>query len=111
MALISAVSVTTTATTVTAAAVSSSDTVAQSDIGTDGALLNVINGSGASITFTVSDPGSTPVGNAGTASAQTVAAGTDKWFRLAPGHVNPATGVATITYSSATTVTYKLIRC
>lgn len=111
MALLSAVSVTSAATTVTAAAVASTDTVAQSDIGTNGALLNVINGAGSPITLTISDPGVTGVGNAGTTSAQSVAAGTDRWFRLSPGHVNPATGVATLTYSSATTVTYKLIRC
>jgi hypothetical protein len=97
MALLTAVSVTSAATTVTAAA--------------NGALLNVINGSGGSINVTLSDPGTTDVGNAGTAVAQAVANGADRWFRLSPFHVNPATGVATVTYSGTTTVTYKLIRC
>ena len=111
MALLTATSVTSTATTVTPAAVSSSDTIAASDIGTNGALLNVINGSGGSINVTIADPGTTAVGNAGTTSAQPVANGADRWFRLSPGHVNPATGLATVAFSGTTSVTYKLIRC
>lgn len=110
MALLTAVSVTSAATTVTAAAVSSSDTVSASDIGTNGALLQVINGSGGSINVTISDPGTTAVGNAGTTSPQAVAAGADRWFRLSPGHVNPSTNVATVAYSGTSSVTYKLIR-
>jgi hypothetical protein len=96
--------------TVAGTAVSASDTVAASDIGTSGVLLNVINGSGGSINVTISDPGTTNVGNAGTTSAQAVANATDGWFRILPGHVNPATGVATVTYSGTTTVTYKAIK-
>jgi hypothetical protein len=110
MALLTATSVTSTATTVTAAAVTVSDTVSAADIGTNGALLNVINASGGSINVTISDPGTTAVGNAGTTAAQAVGAGVDRWFRLSPGHVNPSTGVATVAFSSATSVTYKLIR-
>jgi hypothetical protein len=110
MALLTANSVTSTATTVAPAAVTTSDTVAASDIGTNGALLQVINGSGGSINVTLVDPGTTPVGNAGTAAVQAVANGADRWFRLSPGHVNPSTGVATVNFSSASSVTYKLIR-
>jgi hypothetical protein len=110
MALLTAVSVLSTATTVTGAAVSASDTIAAADIGVNGALLNVNNGSGGSINVTLSDPGTTDIGNAGTTVAQAVANGTDRWFRVTPLHVNPATGVATVTYSGTTTVTYKLIR-
>lgn len=111
MALLTAVSVTSTATTVTAASMSTSDTISSSDIGVNGALLQVLNGGGSSINVTLADPGATPVSNAGTAVAQAVANGADRWFRLSPGHVNPSTGVATVTLSSATSVTYKLIRC
>jgi hypothetical protein len=64
MALLTATSVTSTATAVTAVAVASSDTIAAADIGVNGALLNVINGSGGSINVTLSDPGTTGVGNA-----------------------------------------------
>lgn len=112
MALLTATSVTAAATNVPAAAFSTtSDTVSASDIGPNGALINVINGSASSINVTLADPGFTGVGNAGTAVAQPVAAGADRWFRLSPGHVNPSTQVATVGLSSATTVTYKLIRC
>lgn len=111
MALLTAVPVTSTATTVTAAAMSTADTISQADIGTNGALINVINGAGSPVNFTILDPGFSPVSNAGTAVAQAVANGTDRWFRLSPGHVNPSTGNANVTLSSATSVTYKLIRC
>lgn len=111
MALLTAVSVTSTATTVTAAAMSTSDTIASADVGVNGALLNVINGGGSSINVTLADPGTTGIGNAGTTVAQAVANGADRWFRVSPGHVNQTTGVATVTLSSATSVTYKLIRC
>jgi hypothetical protein len=111
MALLTATSVTSTATTVTAASMSLSDTVSSSDIGTNGALLNVINASGGSINVTISDPGTTAVGNAGATSAQAVANSADRWFRLSPAHVNPSTGVATVAQTGASGVTYKLIRC
>lgn len=111
MALLTAVSVTSTATAVAGAAMSTADTISASDIGVNGALINVINGAGAPVTFTILDPGFSPVSNAGTAAGQSVTNATDRWFRLSPGHVNPATGVANVTLSSATTITYKLIRC
>lgn len=111
MAQMTAVSVTSTATTVAGAAVSASDTIAAADIGVNGALLNVINGGGSSINVTISDPGSTAVGNPGTTTPQAVANGADRWFRISPGHINPATGFATVAYSGTTSVTYKLIRC
>jgi hypothetical protein len=91
-------------------AVASTDTISANDIGDRGVLLQVINGSGVSVNVTISDPGSTVVGNAGTPTAQPVAAGTDGWFRILPAHVNQGTGVATVSYSATTTVTYKAIR-
>lgn len=104
--------VTSAGTTVTAAAVpTTSETVAASDIGTNGALLRVINGSGGTITVTIADPGTTAAGNAGTTSAVNVGAGQDKWFRLSPAHVSLSTQVATIAFSAVTSVTYILIRC
>lgn len=109
MALLTATSVGITATTVTGAAVSASDTIAAADIGTNGALLNVINGSGGSINVVLVDPGATPVGNTTTAPNQAVANGADRWFLVTQGHVN-STGVATVTFSNTTSVTYKLLR-
>lgn len=110
MALLTAVSVTTAATTVAPNAMTTADTVQQSDIGVGGALINVINASGGSVNFTIVDPGFSPVSNPGTATAQAVPAGADRWFRISPNHVNPSTGVASVTLSLATSVTYKLIR-
>jgi hypothetical protein len=96
--------------TVAGVAVSASDTVAAADIGTSGVLINVINAGGGSINVTIADPNTTAVGNVGTTTAQAVLNGTDGWFRILPGHVNPATGVATIAYSGTTSVTYKAIK-
>lgn len=110
MALLTATSVTTTATNVAAAAAGTSNTISASDIGNKGCLINIINGSGGSINVTLEDPGTTPVGNAGTESAQAVANSADRWFKITPKHVDPSTGVATVTLSSASSVTYKLIR-
>lgn len=110
MALLTAVSVGTAKTTVAPNSVTSSDTISQSDIGLNGALLQVINGSGGSINVTIADPGVTAVGNAGTPLVQAVANGTDGWFLIAPGYVNPSTGVATVAFSGTTSVTYKLLR-
>lgn len=110
MALLTAVSVTSAATTVNAAAVSASDTIAAADIGENGALLQVINGGGGSINVTLLDPGTTGVGNPGTTSAQAVANGADRWFLITKGHVNQGTQVATVTFSGTTSVTYKLLR-
>lgn len=95
---------------VTAAAVASSDTIAAADIGDRGVLLQVINGGGGSINVTIADPNTTAVGNAGTTTAQAVANGTDRWFRILPAHVNPSTGLATVAYSGTTSVTYKAIK-
>lgn len=96
--------------TVSGTAVSASDTLTASDIGTTGVLLNVINGGGGSINVTISDPGTTGVGNAGTTTPQAVANGTDGWFRITPAHVNLVSGQATVAYSGTTSVTYKAIR-
>jgi hypothetical protein len=109
MALLTAVSVTTAATTITALSAGTSNQIAASDIGNNGALINIINGSGASINVTLEDPGFSPVGNQGLEVPQAVAAGADRWFRVSSAFVD-SSGTATVTLSSATTVTYKLLR-
>lgn len=96
--------------TVGPTAVTASDTLTSSDVGSSGVLLQVINNGGGSINVTIADPGTTGVGNAGTTTPQPVANGTDGWFRILPAHVNPVTGLATVAYSGTTTVTYKAIR-
>ncbi len=110
MALLTAVTLTSAATNVAAASATTSNTISSSDIGTRGCALNIINGSGGSINVTLEDPGTTAVGNVGTEVAQAVANSTDRWFKITKNHVDTSTGVATVTLSSATSVTYKLMR-
>jgi hypothetical protein len=92
------------------AAMATSNTIAQADIGQAGALLRVINGAVGSINVTISDPNTTALGNAGTTVPVAVANGTAKTFRISPSAVNQATGVATVAISDATTITYELQR-
>ncbi len=91
-------------------AVAGTDTVGVNDIGDRGCILLVTNGSGGSINVTIADPGRTRLGNTGSAAAQAVANTATRVFKIVPEHVDPATGVATITYSGTTTVTYQLYR-
>lgn len=92
----------------TPAAVSASDTIDASLLGTLGAILVVINGGGSSDTVAISDGGLTPAGNAGASSGGAVANGTQKAFYISPRSVNLSTGVVTVTHSFTTTVTYQL---
>jgi hypothetical protein len=92
------------------AAVNTTDTISASDIGDRGVILDVNNGAGAPITVTISDVGLTPAGNVGTPLVVTVTNATRKRIFVGPKNVNPATGVATLTYSSATTITAEAFR-
>jgi hypothetical protein len=91
------------------AAVSASDTIAAADLGTQGAYLVVINGGASPDTVTVTDPGTTPAGSAATNPTNSVVNATTEVMRISPSFVNPATGVATVTHSFTTTVTYVLL--
>lgn len=91
-------------------AVSASDTISSSDVGERGALLQVFNSSGGSLTVTILDPGVTSAGNPGTVTGAAQPNASNRFFRIQPRHVDPATGVATVTFSATTSVTYKLIR-
>ncbi len=93
----------------TGTAVSSSDTLTAGQVGRNGVLLRVTNGGGGSINVTVTDPGSTAAGNTVTASTQAVANGTSGYFRILPGNVSLTTGLATVTYSGTTSVTYEAV--
>lgn len=110
MAVIIAVPVTATATSVPPAAAATSMEISAPDVGPRGALLNIINGAGAPINVTLVDPGVTPAGSTAAANAQAVANATDRWFFVSPKLVDQAAGEAVVTLSSATTITYKLIR-
>jgi hypothetical protein len=94
------------------AAVSASDTISASDIGTRGVLLDVNNANAGTLTVTVSDPGTTDAGNpaAGAATTITLTTGTRKRIYVGPFNVNLSTGVATITYSPTSSVTAEAFR-
>lgn len=108
MALLTAVRPTAGGTTSTAATVTSSDTISANDIGARGAYLVVTNGGASPITVTVSDSSLTPVGNAATTTAVSVANATSKAFYISPAAVNLSTNVVTVAFSATTSVTYQL---
>lgn len=110
MAALVAITPTNTGTLSAGAAVSASDTVAQSVMGPRGATLEIINASASTDNITISDNGLTPAGNALTSNQITasVAAGASKVFDLSQEQLNPATQLITITHSQVPTVTYKL---
>jgi hypothetical protein len=79
-----------------------SDTFTAGCFGPQGMRLDIIT-TGTLTNVAVTDPGFTPVGNAGTA-ASLAAPATGRRMLLVPlGAINPATGVATVTFSGALT--------
>ena len=100
----------------TGTAVSSSDTIAQSIMGPNGATLEIINAGASTDNILISDSGKTPSGNAlnvnaganGATISASVAAGASKVFDLSNLQVDPTTNLITITHSFTTSVTYKL---
>lgn len=109
MALLTATRPTAAGVAYTPAAVSSSDTISSSDLGSLGAYLIVINGGGSPDTVTVSDSGLTPAGNAATAGTNVVANGVTEVMYISPRAVNPSTGDVTVAHSFTTSVTYVLL--
>ena len=94
----------------TGAAVSASDTIDQSLLGSRGAYLVITNAGGSSDTVTIKDFGTTRAGNSLTSNQYTVtvANGTEKVIWIRPEMVDPSTGLVTVTHSFTTTVTYQL---
>lgn len=77
----------------------------------DRAILQVTNGSGASITVTVIVPGNTRYSQAEPDIAVVVAAGTSRAIGPFPNDLgDPTTGLVNVTYSAVTTVTRALVR-
>lgn len=90
------------------AAVSASDTIAASLLGSKGAYLEILNGNAAVDNMTISDASTTPSGAPAAANAPPVSAGTNKVFHIHPKQADPTTKQVTITHSVTATVTYKL---
>lgn len=96
-----------TGTVMTAAAVSTSDTISRSVLGSRGVTLEIINGNAATNTVTISDD-STYDGTPAAAISVTVAPSTNKVFKVLPRQANGTSGNVTVTNSVTTTVTYKM---
>jgi len=109
MALLTATRPTAAGVTIAGAAVSASDTIQASDLGSLGAILIVLNGGASPDTVTVSDSGLTPANNSASPAGVAVTNATNKAFYISPKAVNPTTQVVTVTHSFITSVTYELI--
>ncbi|MGD9693918.1 MAG: hypothetical protein AB7G17_14360 [Phycisphaerales bacterium] len=112
MAALTAITATNSGTLDAPAAVAASDTIAQTMLGPNGALLSIINAGAGTDTITISDAGLTPAGNSlasGAITGLTVAnGGVSKVFRITPAQVNASTGLVTVTHSQPSGVTYQL---
>lgn len=87
---------------------SASDTIPEAQFGPNGCILRIIT-TGTASNITVADPGVTPAGNAGSAPAQAAPATGVRWLPISRKSIN-GSGVATVTSSSQTGLTYELYR-
>jgi hypothetical protein len=99
-------------TVVASGAVAASDTIAQTELGSKGAVLLVINGNASPDNITISDFGTTQAGNSLPSNqiTDTITNATNQAYLLLPSQVNPATQLITVTHSVTATVTYYLFR-
>jgi hypothetical protein len=89
---------------------SASETIAASSFGVNGVLMRIIT-TGTATNVVVLDPGFSPSGNAGSPPTLAAPATGVRETLIPRSAVNPATGVATVTFSGALTgVTYELKR-
>lgn len=108
MAALTAITPTHNGATSAGAAVAASDTITGAQLGSRGALLEILNGNASPDSMTISDAGSTPGGTAPATYAGSVTNATNKIFYIHPSQADSTTGLVTVTHSVTTTVTYKL---
>lgn len=110
MAALTAITPTVTGVASTGVAVSASDTIDQSTLGSSGCYIEVINAGASPDTVTISDYGTTASGNSLPSNTYTVSVtnGTSKVIWIQPTQVNPATGLVTLAHSFITSVTCKV---
>lgn len=94
--------------TVTPGSISVADTISRTVLGQKGVDLEIINGSGGTITVTVSDATVTRSGGAAASISTTIANGATKSFKIVPQQADPTTKLVSITSTSGTTVTYRM---
>lgn len=97
-------------TTPSALTPSASETIAEGSFGPTGVIARVIT-TGTATNVTVSDPGTTALGNAGTAAVVAAPSTGVRMILIPRAAIAPATGLATVLFSGALTgVTYELYR-
>jgi hypothetical protein len=92
---------------VTAASASASDTLTQTQLGTQGVILRAST-SGTASNVTVSDGGATPASNPASLTAVALGATATAAIYISPSQVNLGTGLVTITSSSQTGLKYEV---
>lgn len=107
MAALTSQSITPAAVTPTPITPTASDTIAATQFGPNGCVLRCIT-TGTTSNISVLDPGTTASGNPGTVTPTALPATGSRMIRIPVSAVNPATGVATVTSSSQTGLTYEL---
>jgi len=107
MALQPSQSVVTTGTTPTPITPTASDTIAAASFGVAGVYMRVIT-AGTASNVAVLDPNFTAQSNPGTVTAVPCPATGVRMILIPRSAINPATGVATVTFSATAAVTYEL---
>jgi len=92
-----------------AVAVAASDTIAEAQLGSSGAIIRVINGGGSPDTVTLTDPNTTVVGSTATNPTVSVTNGTTKTILLPRALLN-SSGVITVAHSFTTSVTCEVYK-
>lgn len=109
MALQSTQAIVTTGTTPSPITPTASDTIAAGSFGSQGVAMRVITTTNA-CNVAVQDPGVTPSGNPGTVTAVALGTSAVRMILIPVSAINTSTGVATVTFSATTGVTYELYR-
>ena len=87
-----------------------SDTIAEGSFGPNGCIMRVIT-TGTATNVQVLDPGFSPSSNPGTPPSLAAPATGNRMLTIPRQAINPASGLATVTFSGALTgVTYELYR-
>jgi hypothetical protein len=87
-----------------------SDTIAEASFGQNGLIARVTT-TGTATDFATTDPNLTPLGYTGTPTPVSCPATGVRMISISRNAINPATGLATVTFSGARTgVTYELYR-
>jgi hypothetical protein len=96
--------------TPTSNSAAASDTISGNDIIPTGGCLLRITTSGTVVNVSVLDPNSTSQGNPGTVTPLAMPGTGSRYLLVPPAAVNPATNLATVTYSTTTGCTVEVVK-